>query len=246
MEDLVLWKPLYYISIGMFIVSVFFLPFSVKWSMITIFALITLWSRVPGFIHFIFNRLAVNDFFTFVVAAHAGGLAGGLFGVFSMVFPRIIGPNEWWPYTLRASISGFIAGFVVPLIIGAYGFSLTSFFLFEGLLYFIYYLLVMVFFREEIGLEIALIPAVIFFDFVTNYFLLKIFGNNISELITHGFNSAWPFFIFVAVILFFFVVAKNGKRIAGVLESLWSRLGGKKEENKEENFAEQLDKGESF
>ncbi len=60
MEDLVLWKPLYYTSIGMFIVSLILFPFSTKWSIITILALVTLWSRVPGFVHFIFNKLAIG------------------------------------------------------------------------------------------------------------------------------------------------------------------------------------------
>ena len=47
----VLWKPLYVMSIGMFILSIALLPFSMKWSVIVILALVTLWTRIPGFVH---------------------------------------------------------------------------------------------------------------------------------------------------------------------------------------------------
>ena len=90
MEGFVLWKPLYYTSIAMFLLSLALLPFSSKWSIITILALVTIWSRVPGFIHFIFNKLALNDLFTLIVAANAGWLTGSLFGVFGIMFARIL------------------------------------------------------------------------------------------------------------------------------------------------------------
>lgn len=250
MEGLVLWKPLYYTSIGMFIVSLILFPFSPKWSIITILMLVALWSRVPGFVHFIFNKLALNDLFTLIIAANAGWLVGGLFGVFGIMFPRIFGPNEWMPYSIRASVSVFVAGAMVPIIMNfTGGLDVTAVYLFEGVLYATYYALVLIFWREEIGLELVILPAVIFFDFFMNAFLIKIFGETLSNMMTTGLGSGWPFIIFSGLILSFFIIAKNGKRISGFLESIWNRLGGGKgneSENKEENFAEELDKGESF
>ncbi len=245
LDDLVLWKPLYYTSIGMFILSLVLLPFSAKWSIITILFLVTLWSRVPGFIHFIFNKLALNDLFTLIVAANAGWLVGGLFGVFGIMFTRIFGPNEWMPYSIRASVSVFVAGAMVPIILNfTGGLNVIAVYWFEGVLYATYYALVLIFWREEIGLELVILPAVIFFDFFMNAFLINIFGETLSNMMTSGLGSGWPFIVFSGLILFFFIIAKNGKRISGFLESIWNKLGGK--ETKEENFAEKLDKGESF
>ncbi len=75
----------------MFVFSLVTFPFSQTISILTILALVSVWSKVPGYVHFIFNKLALNDFFTFIVAAHIGGLAGGLFGAFIVWFGRIFG-----------------------------------------------------------------------------------------------------------------------------------------------------------
>jgi len=90
-EDLVLWKPLYYTSIVLFILSLVLFPLSSQWSIVTILILLSLWTRIPGFVHFVFNKLAMNDMFTLVVAANLGGLVGGLFGAFTMIFSKIFG-----------------------------------------------------------------------------------------------------------------------------------------------------------
>ncbi len=246
MEDLVLWKPLYYTSIVIFIISLILLPFSAKWSIIAILALVTLWSRVPGFIHFIFNKLALNDLFTLIVAANAGWLVGGMFGLFSIMFSRIFGPNEWMPYSIRAGISVFVAGASVPLILKfTGGLNVAALYWFEGVLYTVYYALVLLFWKEETGLELAIFPAVIFFDFFMNAFLIKIFGSTISNMMTNGLSSGWPFIIFSGIVLAFFITAKNGKKIAGLLESIWNKLGGTTTKTKEENW-EKMDEGKKF
>jgi len=247
MEDLVLWKPLYYTSIAMFLVSLILFPFSLTWSIILILALVSLWTRVPGMVHFIFNQLSLNDFFTFIIAAHVGGLTGGLFGAFTMILGQIFGPETWPPYTIRSIVAFVIGGLSVPFILNfTGGVNITAFFAFEGVVYTTYYLLVILFWREEIGLEIAILPVVIFFDFFLNAILLKSFGVVLEKLVTGGISSGWPFLVFATLVLGFLILAKNAKKIGGFLESIWNRLSGKREKNEEENFVEKLDKGESF
>lgn len=239
MEDLVLWKPLYYTSVLMFILSLVLLPFNSTWSVITILALVTLWSRVPGFIHFIFNKLALNDLFTLIVAANAGWLTGSLFGVFGILFARLFGPNEWWPYTLRAAIAVFVAGAFVPMILNSTGgLNVISVYWFEGILYATYYIQVLLLWREEIGLEIMILPAVIFFDFFMNAFLIKLFGSTLSNMMIKGLSSGWPFIVFSGLILFFLVIAKNGKKIAKFIESIF----GRKKETRGEDLAERIER----
>jgi len=197
-------------------------------------------------VHFIFNQLSLNDFFTFVIAAHVGGLIGGLFGAFTMILGQIFGPETWPPYTIRSIIAYMIGGLSVPFILNfTGGVNITALFAFEGTVYAVYYLLVILFWREEIGLEIAILPVVIFFDFFLNAIWLNSFGVFFDKLVTGGISSGWPFLIFAALVIGFLILAKNTKKIGEFLESIWNKLGGKKEE-KEENFVEKLDKSERF
>lgn len=170
------------------------------------------------------------------------GVAGGLFGVFGIMFARIFGPNEWMPYSIRASIAVFVAGISVPLILNfTGGLNVAALYVFEGILYATYYALVLVFWRDEMGLEIALVPIVVFFDFFMNAFLISVFVQTFSNMMSGGFGYGWPFVIFSGMVLAFFVIAKNGKRIGGCLESVWNKFGGRSGE-KEENLAEKLDR----
>jgi len=246
MEGLGLWKPLYYISIGLFIISIVLFPVSSTWSIIIALFLVSIWSKIPGFVHFIFNQLSLNDFFIFIISAHVNGLIGGLFGVSTMLAGQFFGPNTWPPYTFRSCVSYFVGGLSMPLILNfTGGVNIAALFAFEGVSYAIYYLLVILFWREEIGLEIAILPLVIFFDFFLNAIWLKSFGVFLDKLVTGGVSSGWPFLIFAGIVLGFILLARNSKKAGDFLESLWNRFGGKKE-TKEEIFVEKLDKGERF
>ena len=217
MQGIILWKPLYYTSIVMFVLSLVLMPISMQWSIITILALITLWSRIPGIVHFVFNKLAMTDLFALIVAVHAGWFIGALFGVFGIMFARIFGPYEWFPYTLRASISVFVAAASVPLILSITGgLNVVTLFLFEIVAYIVYYLLVIMFWREELMLEIALLPAVILFDFALNAIIINRFGDAFTDLMANGFSSGWPFLIFSAVIMFFVFLSRNAEKIAAI------------------------------
>jgi len=217
MQGIILWKPLYYTSIVMFVISLLLIPVSIQWSIITILALITLWSRIPGFVHFVFNKLAMTDLFALIVAVHAGWLIGALFGVFGIMFARIFGPYEWFPYTLRASISVFVAAASVPLILSITGgLNVVALYLFEIVAYIVYYLLVIMFWGEELMLEIALLPLVFFFDFVLNAIIINRFGDAFTDLMANGFSSGWPFLIFAAVIMFFVFLSRNAEKIAAI------------------------------
>ena len=234
----VLIKPLYYYSLLSFILTLILLLFSPIWAVVNVLALICVWSRVPGFIHYIFNRLALNDFFTFIVAVSLGGWIGVAFGTFVTMFARIFGPYEYFPYTLRATIAISIAALFTPLIVAYTGSAnWVAFLLYETVMYFVYYLLVIVFWREEIGLELALIPAVIFFDYALNSILLQLFGTTIANMLTGNIQSGWPFIIFAGLLLGLWMIVKNGNKIAKRLVKYRNRL--KLDENK---FIKKLEK----
>lgn len=225
-EDFVLWKPLYFTSIALFLLSLILFPINSQWSIIAILFLLSLWTRVPGFFHFVFNGLSMVDMFTLIVAANIGGLAGGIFGAFVMLFSKIFGPEEWFPYTIRESIALFVAGLSVPfIVISTGGLNIFALYLFQGIRYVTYSIQVVLFWREEIGLEISLLPIFIFFDFFLTGWLVSIFGQTLSDMLTKGLTSGWPFIIFSGIILGYVIFSRNANRVATILESLLNRFG---------------------
>ncbi len=214
MVEIVMWKPLYYVSIVMFVLSLLAYPFSQTFSVVTILALISVWSKIPGYVHFVFNKLAMNDLFTFIVGAYLGSLAGGLFGASVVLFGRIFGVNEYVPYTIRCAIGLFIAGMLAPFAVSvAGGININALFIFEGIFYAAYYTMVFLFAKDEISLEAGLLPFVIFFDFVLNATWLGSFGGAINNLMLNGVSSGWTFIVFVGIILGIIAFARNAGKI---------------------------------
>ena len=215
LEEYVLWKPLYYASIGIFILALVLLPFNSVLSLIVIFSLVSLWSRIPGGILYIFYSLELTDFFAFVIAANIGGVAGGLFGAITLLFSKIFFPDEEFYVPLYHSFSIFISALLVPLILTfTGGVNIVSFFIYEGIIFLIYFILVFLFSREGLGYEISELPFDIFFNFFVNGGLITALGTVLSNLMTKGITSGWPLVIFTGVILFFFVLTKSGKRLS--------------------------------
>ena len=228
-QVLVRWTPLYYVSIVLFAASVVLYPINQMWSIITALFLICLWSRIPGFIAFVFNKLALNDLFGLIIAANTTGLIGGAFGAGLMLFSRLFGPHEWMPYTFRASVALFIAGVFTPIAIkAAGGLNVMAMVYFEAFLYAAYYLQILLFWRDEIGLEIVLLPAVLLFDFGMNSVLIGPFGGIITDMMNKGLAAGTPFIIMSGVLLGFIILARNAKRIASWLQDHWARIRGER------------------
>ena len=206
----VLWKPLYVMSIGMFILSIALLPFSMKWSVIVILALVALWTRIPGFVHYLFNKITMHDLFGYIVAGTVGVPIGVLFIIFAMWGARIFGPTEWTPYTIRATISGIIAVLCVPFIVSYFGGLTTMGFIwFQIIQYGVYYILIIIFYADEIMIEIMCFPGSILFDFILTVEIFGVFGSSISNMMTNGIESGWPLIIFAGIIVALIYLSKN-------------------------------------
>ena len=98
-NEIILWKPLKVVSFIIFILVILLIPVSKFAAMVTLFALICLWSRIPCLVSMYTKDLDVIDFFVVMLGIHVGGVFGGIFGASVMMFSRIFGPNEWFVYT---------------------------------------------------------------------------------------------------------------------------------------------------
>lgn len=224
MTEFVLWKPLYYTSIGMFALSLILLPFSAAWSIMVVLSLVAIWSRVPGMIHWFFGKLSVTDLFTFIVAVNLGPLAGVVFGTFTMLFGKLFGPLEDPLVLFRLTLGYIIASLATPLIVHFTGPGVLAFYVWQTVSYLLYYTLVVLFFKEEIGIEVVYFPVVIGVDYFMNGFLVVLFGDTIGNMMTQGLSSGWPFIVFAGMILGFLTLAKNADRIGHWIGMHWRRF----------------------
>ncbi|MFH1585662.1 MAG: hypothetical protein ABIB79_02760 [archaeon] len=221
----VFWKPLYLASGLMFILSLILIPISMKWAIIMSLALITLWTRIPGFVHWIFNSLSLHDLFAFIIATTIGIPTAILFHTFGLWGARLFGPEEWTPFTIRMSISGIGAILLIPTLINySGGANITGFLYYMITSYVIYYLLVLIFSREDIMYEIIALPSAIFFDFILNLELFGIFGSTLSNMLKNGINSGWPFIIFAGGVMGLIFLSKNAKLIGDHIKKEWDKI----------------------
>lgn len=196
-----------------------------KWSVIIIIALVTLWTRIPGFIHYLFNQITMHDLFGYIVAGTVGVPIGIFFIIFGMWGARIFGPTEWTPYTIRATISGIVAVIFVPTIVSHFGgLTTVGFIWFQVIQYAVYYALVAIFYVDEIMIEIMCFPGSILFDFMLTVELFGVFGETISHIMVNGIESGWPFIIFAGIIMALFYLSKNAMTLGDFIDRKMKKI----------------------
>ncbi len=140
--------------------------------------------------------------------------------------------NEYVPYTFRSSFALLIAGLATPAILSfAGGININALFMFEAVMYVAYYALVFLFFKDEIGLEMGLLPTVVFFDFVLNAAWLGSFGSALNGLMVNGFGSGTAFIVFSGVILGFVALGRKAGEIGDYVSSVINKIKGNREKN---------------
>lgn len=206
LRERVLWRELMSFSLFAFAISLFILPFSLKWGMFVIFVIIGTWSKIPGWIHFSMNKMVVTDLFTYIIALYNGFLHALLYIIITMLLGFYLGPKAWPIYVMRENFALTVAAIVsaiLPLSL------LSGFYVFLVIHYITYYFLVVLFSSEEILTEIILLPAVIFFDFIWTAQGLGFFEDAIKGLMEGNMGAGWPFYFIVGAILYLIRLLKK-------------------------------------
>lgn len=207
----VLWKPLKIVSLVMYILTILLVPISEFWSVIILFALICLWSRVPCLVSMFTKDLDVIDFFTVMLAIHVGGVFGGIFGAAIMMFSRVFGPNEWFVYTLKDSISIMICGFMTPVFYSVLGSPLYALYAFTVVRWVLYLILTAIIEPEYMGLELGLCSVGSLKSYLYNTFVMVTFEGLLSTVFIGGVHFSIGLFLFATGIVgFFFLLGKIG------------------------------------
>jgi len=211
-EDVILWKPLKVVSIMIFLLVIVLLPFSQFWSVIVLFGLICLWSRVPSLASMFTKDFDVVDFFVVMLAIHVGGFFGGVFGFIVMMFSRLFGPNEYFLYTLKDSLGIMIAGFLTPLFYSVTGSALVSLYAFTVVRWVIYLGLTTVLDPEYMALELGLCSLGTLTSYLYNTFVMKTFEGALLGVFAGGVHfSLGLFIVATGVIGGFYLVGKGAK-----------------------------------
>jgi hypothetical protein len=211
-NELVLWKPLKITTIVMLVFVVILLPFSGFWAVMMLFAIICLWSRVPCLLSMFTKDLDVVDFFVVMLAINVGGVCGGVFGIFIMLFSRIFGPNEWYLYTIKDGISIMICGFLTPWFYAMTGSVLYTFYIFTMLRWILFLLLTIVLEPEAMGLELSLCSIGILKSYVYNTFIAKTFEVPLAKVFEGGVHFSFGLFaVTLAIIAVCLSIGKFGK-----------------------------------
>ncbi|MBD3163734.1 hypothetical protein GF323_00880 [Candidatus Woesearchaeota archaeon] len=96
----ILCNSLYKVTLVIYALIIFFWLLDPSISTILLFALISLWSRVPAMATNFTKDVEIVDFFTVMIAINLGGIAGGLYGASIMLISRFLGPVEEIDYIL--------------------------------------------------------------------------------------------------------------------------------------------------
>lgn len=207
MGELILWKPLYYATIVIYLFAALEFIIGDGFGMIVLFFLIALWSRIPCLISTFTKDMECIDFFTVMLAINLGGATGGFFGFTAMLFSRIFGPEEWLPFTIKDAFSLLFAGIITPAMYYAtggnfiytmYGFTIVRYVLYLVFTYF--------FEREAMMLELGYCAVGIVTAYITNTIYGLYLEPLLSPLFEEGVSLNWGFFFVMTLIIVGIVV----------------------------------------
>lgn len=205
----VLWKEMYYFSLAAFIFALISFPLSNKLGIFTLFVIVGVWTKIPGFIHFSMNKIVVTDLLTFVLAVYQGFFVALLYIIITSSLGLFMGPKVWPFYVVRESIGFTVAALIISFLSSAENNPIKGFYIFLVIHYIIYYLLVVIFTPEEIPLEIMILPAVIFFDFIFTAQGFALFKSSIINMMSGEFYLAWVLLFFIGASLLIAYLAKK-------------------------------------
>ena len=186
-SELILWKPLYKTTVVLY-VSIFLLALPApQLSILALFALIAVWSRVPALMTLFTKDVEVVDIFTVMTAVYYSSWVGALFGSGIILFTRLFGPTEPLDYTIKESICFFVGSFTAPVVYYITNGNLTiTMFSFTFVRYTLPMVISLLINPGALVLDISLVlmngPTMIMF----NLFILNVFGDFFSHVFEKG------------------------------------------------------------
>lgn len=200
------WPIIFVLTITLYILIVLSLPFSRNLPLIFLFAVIGIWSRLPGVgIHhpfYILYQADVIDIFMLIISIHISPFHAILFVWFCNISSRSAGVFPGWPGTFHDCIIMTVLALLAPLfysissqnilvVVAIYSVLRIVGFIIMGFIWPIRSISQL--FIEEIGAGFAI--------FIINMFYAKMFGSFFENLLIKGAVFNWPLFLLVTIIV---------------------------------------------
>jgi hypothetical protein len=208
-EEFVLWKPIKVVSVILYALIIIIFPFNGFWATILLFALICFWSRIPAMISVFTKECEVIDFFTVILALDVGGFFAGVFGASLMMFTRIFGPREWFPFTVRNTVGMFLGGVLSPLVYEMCGSTLITMYSFTAIRYVTLIVMCAIFEPEFLMLEIGLSFTNGISAYISNTFLVTLFAKPLAEVVADGAVFDMKLFLIATLVIGGFYAASK-------------------------------------
>lgn len=209
-REIILWKPLYLVSVGGVLLVLLAAPINAGVAMIILFSIISLWSRIPGMAVPVLRELDMIDFFMLVIGVNIGGPAAAAFGVANLWFSRIFGPFENLHYVGRDTFAFIIGGLTLPMFYALTGSLLWTILIFVTIRHAVRFAQIALLdrdcFAEEFGVILASIPL----GYITNAIYVGAIGTFVLGLVASGLALSAELLLFTVGTLAMIAGIKRG------------------------------------
>ncbi len=215
MKLVVYWPFIYVITIALYLLVVFSLPFSQVAATFFLFMLVSYWSRIPGVgfptpLYFLYLADLV-DFFALIVAINLGPIYGCIIVIFANIASRANGVFPRWQAVLKDTFALCIACFlIVPIHQTLGGDIFISMIIFNLIRILMFIPMRIVPGSSPFPQFIIEFVTVVPLSFIINGMYARFFGDFFDSLMKEGVKFNWILFAGVtAVILISMVYLKK-------------------------------------
>lgn len=199
------WEKVNTATILLYFLIIIFLPINQHVSTIFLFALIALWSRLPGIGHSIIGTWLISldfvDIFSMIIAINFGGLTGAVFSVILNLGSGFFSKDTFWFPIIKDAIAQFFVCLIIPFVYAISGniiITMTSYTLLRTLMFF-----PMQLFPSDLNFQqfIVTITGWTIILLIVNNFYAAIFGNFFNSLFESEVKFSWILFLFVSLVI---------------------------------------------
>lgn len=235
------WPLVIVSTLVLYILTLITLPFSPANASVFLFAIVALWSRLPGVGMpsplYILYLADMVDLFSMIVAINVGSVQGVIFTICLNLGSRAMGVFPTWISVVKDAIGQSVACLVIPFIYTAIGGNIVM-----AMVWYTVIRMLMLFPLRLLPVEVSfpqflmLLPAAGAAQILINGFYAKLFGNFFNNLMQKGVEFNWILFLAVTVVILVFYVSVFGKsktiKTSGLRTILRAILkAGKKKKN---------------
>lgn len=189
----------------LYFLLVVFLLINSKISTVFLFAIVALWSRLPGMGHPVLGPWLITfdmvDIFSMIIAINMGGFSGAIFSVVLNIGSGFFGKFTNWFVVIKDALAQFVVCLIIPFVYSISGniiFTMTCYTILRSLMF-----LPMQLLPSDLNFHqfIVTLTGWTILLIIVNNFYAAIFGNLFDSIIRNGEKFSWVFFIFVTLII---------------------------------------------